>query len=81
MALFRVCGSTLAIGLPSPFFASFILTPFASNASELVSSLHFASKKRKKNISLTYSQVGGLYKCQGLRLITCSHTRQLTHSS
>ena len=48
-----------AAGLPSPFFASFVLTPFASNASELVSSLYFASKKRKKNISLTYSQVYG----------------------
>eukprot|EP00227_Mantoniella_beaufortii_P014562 CAMPEP_0197577120 /NCGR_PEP_ID=MMETSP1326-20131121/1869_1 /TAXON_ID=1155430 /ORGANISM="Genus nov. species nov., Strain RCC2288" /LENGTH=567 /DNA_ID=CAMNT_0043140137 /DNA_START=36 /DNA_END=1739 /DNA_ORIENTATION=- len=48
-----------AMGLPSPFFASFILTPFASNASELISSLYFASKKRKKNISLTYSQVYG----------------------
>ena len=48
-----------ALGLPSPFFASFVLTPFASNASELVSSLYFASKKRKKNISLTYSQVYG----------------------
>ena len=33
-----------AMGLPSPFFASFILTPFASNASELISSLYFASK-------------------------------------
>ena len=48
-----------AMGLPSPFFASFVLTPFASNASELVSSLYFASKKRRKNISLTYSQVYG----------------------
>jgi hypothetical protein len=48
-----------SLGLPSPFFASFVLTPFASNASELVSSLYFASKKRKKNISLTYSQVYG----------------------
>ena len=46
-----------AAGLPSPFFASFVLTPFASNASELLSSLYFAAKKRKKNISLTYSQV------------------------
>ena len=47
------------LGLPSPFFASFVLTPFASNASELVSSIYFAAKKRKKNISLTYSQVYG----------------------
>lgn len=63
-----------AMGLPSPFFASFVLTPFASNASELVSSLHFAAKKRKKNISLTYSQVYGAVTmnntmCLGLFMI------------
>ena len=63
-----------AAGLPSPFFASFVLTPFASNASELVSSLYFAAKKRKKNISLTYSQVYGAVTmnntmCLGLFLI------------
>mmetsp|Transcript_28465 Transcript_28465/g.54291 ORF Transcript_28465/g.54291 Transcript_28465/m.54291 type:complete len:537 (+) Transcript_28465:137-1747(+) len=43
----------------SAFVVSFVITPFASNASELVSSLQFASKKRVKNISLTYSQVYG----------------------
>lgn len=43
----------------SPFIPAFVLTPFASNASELVSSLQFASKMRKKNISLTFSQVWG----------------------
>jgi len=48
-----------AAGLPSPFFAAFVLTPFASNASELVSSIYFASKRKKKNISLTFSQVYG----------------------
>jgi len=47
-----------ATTLPA-FFVSFVITPFASNASELVSSLTFAAKKRKKNISLTYSQVYG----------------------
>ena len=31
--------------------------PLRPTPSELVSSLYFASKKRKKNISLTYSQV------------------------
>lgn len=41
----------------SPFIVSFVVTPFASNASELVTSLTFASRKRKRNISLTYSQV------------------------
>lgn len=42
------------------FFVAFCVTPFASNASELVSSLRFAMRKRKKNISLTYSQVWAL---------------------
>jgi hypothetical protein len=40
-----------------PFFVGFVLTPLASNASELVSSLKFAARKRRKNISLTISQV------------------------
>jgi hypothetical protein len=38
------------------FYVAFVLAPFASNASELVSSLIFASRKQKKNISLTFSQ-------------------------
>jgi hypothetical protein len=37
----------------------FVLTPLASNSSEFVSSLRFAARKRKKNMSLTFSQVGG----------------------
>jgi hypothetical protein len=35
----------------------FILTPLASNSSEVVSSLRFAAKKRRKNMNLTLSQV------------------------
>jgi Ca2+/Na+ antiporter len=42
-----------------PFFVSFVVTPFASNASELVSSLLIASKKQSKKISLTFAQVTG----------------------
>ena len=38
-------GNTLNI---NPFFVSFILTPFCSNASELIASLAFASHKRQK---------------------------------
>lgn len=53
-----VDGFSDSMGLPT-FYVSFILTPFASNASELVSSLKFAAKKKKKNISLTYSQIWG----------------------
>eukprot|EP01026_Neomeris_dumetosa_P008572 TRINITY_DN1275_c0_g1_i4.p1 TRINITY_DN1275_c0_g1~~TRINITY_DN1275_c0_g1_i4.p1 ORF type:complete len:548 (-),score=94.07 TRINITY_DN1275_c0_g1_i4:558-2147(-) len=45
-------------GIPA-FYVAFIVTPLASNASELVSSFKFAAKQRKKNISLTFSQVYG----------------------
>lgn len=47
-----------ASGIPA-FYISFVVTPMASNASELVSSLYFARKKRKTNISLTFAQVYG----------------------
>jgi len=43
----------------SAFFVSFIITPFCSNASELISSLIFASKMKRKNSSLTYSAIYG----------------------
>jgi Ca2+/Na+ antiporter len=45
-------------GIPV-FYISFVLTPFCSNASELVASLAFASKKRIANTSMTYSQLYG----------------------
>lgn len=45
-----------------PFFVSFIITPFCSNASELLSSLIFASKKKMENSSMTYSQLYGFVK-------------------
>ena len=52
------------------FYVSFVVTPICSNASELVSSLMFAAKKTKTNISMTYSQVtaslwstGCLFSC------------------
>ena len=41
----------------SVFYLSFIVTPLCSNASELMSSLIFASKKKKNTSSLTFSQV------------------------
>ena len=47
-----------ASGIPA-FFVAFVVTPFASNASEVVSSFIFASKKRRRTISLTYSQIYG----------------------
>lgn len=36
---------------------AFVLTPLASNASELLSSLKFAARKRRRNASLTFAQV------------------------
>mmetsp|Transcript_14730 Transcript_14730/g.57778 ORF Transcript_14730/g.57778 Transcript_14730/m.57778 type:complete len:555 (-) Transcript_14730:34-1698(-) len=41
------------------FYLSFVITPFCSNASELVSSLVLSSKKLRKNTSLTYAQIYG----------------------
>jgi len=49
-------GNKIQINL---FFISFILTPFCSNASELISSLIFASKQKKENSSLTFSALYG----------------------
>ncbi|XP_065890045.1 uncharacterized protein [Dysidea avara] len=49
-------GSHIPIGT---FYISFVVTPLCSNASELVSSLVFASKKTKVNSSMTYSQLYG----------------------
>ncbi|XP_028416415.1 sodium/calcium exchanger NCL2-like [Dendronephthya gigantea] len=43
----------------SPFYVSFVVTPICSNASELVSSLLFAAKKKKENVSMTFSQLYG----------------------
>lgn len=43
----------------SAFYVSFVVTPLCSNASELVSSLLFAAKKKKENVSMTFSQLYG----------------------
>jgi Ca2+/Na+ antiporter len=51
-------GDTVGIG---SFYLSFVLTPLCSNASELISSLMFAAKKRRRNASLTYSQIYGAF--------------------
>ena len=39
-----------------PFFVAFLLTPLASNASELLSSLKFAAGKQRRSASLTFAQ-------------------------
>ena len=53
-------------GIPA-FVVGFVLTPLASNSSEFVSSLRFAARKRRKNMSLTFSQVRGCW--QGFRAV------------
>ncbi|CAM6015043.1 unnamed protein product [Sphagnum balticum] len=51
-------GFSKASGIP-PFFIAFIATPLATNSSEAISSILFARGKRKRNISMTYSQIYG----------------------
>lgn len=45
-----------ATSIPS-FFISFIALPWATNSSESVSAIIFASRKRKRSASLTFSEV------------------------
>ncbi|KAG9446126.1 hypothetical protein H6P81_012254 [Aristolochia fimbriata] len=47
-----------ATGIPS-FFISFIAMPLATNSSEAVSALIFASRKKKRSTSLTFSEIYG----------------------
>merc|ERR1712066_950605 len=46
------------INIP-PFYVSFILAPLASNASEMIASQYYASKKTKKTISISFSALQG----------------------
>jgi Ca2+/Na+ antiporter len=46
------------VGL-SPFYVSFVLAPLASNASELLSSIYYASKKTRKTIAVSLSALCG----------------------
>merc|ERR1712093_111176 len=43
-------------GVPN-FISGFVLCPYVSNASELISSLQFAARKKKKNMSVCVSQI------------------------
>lgn len=45
-----------ATGIPT-FFISFIALPLATNSSEAVSAIIFASRKKKRTTSLTFSEV------------------------
>jgi Ca2+/H+ antiporter len=43
----------------SPFYVSFILAPLASNASEVIASQYYASKKTRKTITVSLSALEG----------------------
>lgn len=43
----------------SPFYVSFVLAPLASNASEVIASQYYASKKTRKTISVSLSALAG----------------------
>lgn len=43
----------------SPFYVSFILAPLASNASEVIASMYYASKKTTKTITVSFSALQG----------------------
>ncbi|KAJ0963079.1 hypothetical protein J5N97_028201 [Dioscorea zingiberensis] len=49
---------SLATNIPS-FFISFIAMPLATNSSEAVSALIFASRKKQRTASLTFSEIYG----------------------
>jgi Ca2+/Na+ antiporter len=46
-------------GHMNPFYVSFVLAPLASNASEVVSSMYYASKKTRKTITVSLSTLEG----------------------
>jgi len=48
----------VATSIP-PFYVSFIVAPLASNASELIAAIIFASKQKKENMTLTMSSLYG----------------------
>lgn len=43
----------------SPFYVSFVLAPLASNASEVLASSYYASKKTSKTITVSFSALLG----------------------
>ena len=45
------------------FYVSFIVTPLASNASEILASLSFASKKKTRNLSMSYVEFTLITNC------------------
>ncbi|KAL8223703.1 hypothetical protein R6Q57_019178, partial [Mikania cordata] len=54
--VYDVDGFSIATSIPH-FFISFIVLPLATNSSESVSSIIFASRKKQRSASLTFSEV------------------------
>ena len=46
----------VVLGIP-PFFVAFILAPIASNASELIASISYASRKEEVGTEVAFGQV------------------------
>ena len=59
------------VGL-SAFYVSFVLTPVASNASEVISGLIFASKRTNKAMSLTLTALYGQFRLASYTLSALS---------
>jgi hypothetical protein len=53
-----ITGFARSVGI-SAFYVSFVITPIASNASEVISGLIFAGKKTNRSMSLTLSSLYG----------------------
>lgn len=53
------------------FYVSFVVTPVCSNASELISSLIFASKKTKEAASMTFGQLLGAAAMNSTLALAC----------
>ncbi|XP_042486262.1 sodium/calcium exchanger NCL-like [Macadamia integrifolia] len=70
-----------ATSIPS-FFISFIALPLATNSSEAVSALIFASRKKQRTSSLTFSEIYGAVTMNNLLclavFLAIVYTRQLT---
>lgn len=54
-----VLAAIAALVKVSPFYVSFILAPLASNSSELLASLYYASKKTRKTITVSLTALEG----------------------
>ncbi|OVA14494.1 EF-hand domain [Macleaya cordata] len=70
-----------ATSIPS-FFISFIALPLATNSSEAVSALIFASRKKKRTASLTFSEIYGAVTMNNILclavFLALVYARQLT---